>query len=96
MVEGHFGFRTVRNRETIDNFKVQLLVTLRASTQSGKDNVVARTVPPGDSIQDEIDQVSVRGAGVVALAAGAPNINSPVKLGPVTLQGEEKLAELSR
>lgn len=93
LVEGNFGFRTVRNHETIDNFKVYRLVESKLSTLTINPNAADRTVLPGESIQDAIDHVSANGGRIVTLAAGVHNITSPVQIkSNVTLQGEGKLS----
>lgn len=93
LVEGNFGFRTVRNHETIDNFKVYRLVESKLSTLTKSLNATDRTVLPGESIQDAIDYVSANGGGIVTLAAGVHNITSPAQIkSNVTLQGEGNLA----
>lgn len=80
LTEGHFGFRTVRNHETVDNFKVHRLVA-------------TGIVLPGESIQEAIDAVSADGGGTVTLAAGVHNISSPLRIrSNVTLQGEGERA----
>ncbi len=93
LVEGHFGFRTVRNHETVENFKVYRLVASQLATLNNKRHTAERTVLPGENIQDAIDDVHANGGGVVTLTAGVHNITSPVQIkSNVTLQGEGNLA----